>query len=1145
MGVYWATAAILLPYLVLAWFLGIWLHLQGSSLWILRGGLALLGILAAGTFFWFYRKAQSESNENGEETDAAAGAGDDTQDVDVLVQDAVRRLRGSSLGHGASLGKLPLVFLVGESGSAKTNTIVNSALDPELLSGQVYQDNQILPTRITNFWYTRQAVFADVAGGVLHDSKKWARLVRLLRPGRVSTALQRGQQAPRAVIVCFDCGRFLEERASETATATARQIGARLQQISQLLGISFPVYVLFTKIDRISFFSEYVRNFSKDESTQVLGATLPVRPVHSSGVYAEEETRRLEKAFDELFYSLSDRRMELLGREHEADKRPLVYEFPRELKKVRKILVNFLVDMARPSQLQVNPFLRGFYFSGVRPIVIDDVAVATPNEYAPPAEADAGATRIFSAGLRSPQPVAQRAVGSRKVPQWLFLSQFFNGVLLKDQVAFRTSGFSTRVSLLRRIALIATAAVGLLCVVFFFISFIENRALENEVINAAREVPTVHLSGGQLASASDLQHLERLRAVVGQLSGYDQDGPPWHMRWGLYVGDALYPEARRVYFQHFNEILFAQTQGNVVNALRNLKDKPGPDDVYEKPYSELKAYLITTSNPDKSTIEFLSPVLLSHWVGGRDVDPERTDLAHKQFDFYSGELPRNNPLPSQSDVHLVTQARTYLAQFQEIERYYRPLIAEADKHGPAISFNDQFKDSASVLVSGNRVRGAFTQPGADFMKQALRQPNRYISGEAWVLGPVAQQLDAAALEQKLSDRYTQDYLAEWRTVVQKAQVRNYTSLVDADVKLEKLTSPTSPILEFFWFVSQNTNVDLPAIKDTFQPAATVVPPGPPDKYRSPNNDPYISALSDLQAAISTLEKSPSVTDPNATKPVLEAAGKAHSAVTKLAGPFRVDPEGGIEKSVQQLLEEPITYAESLAGRASIEQVNGAGGKFCGQFASLSTKFPFNPNASEELSLPQLNQVLAPGTGTLWTFYSSTLAPLVVKTGSQYAPAPGGAIQVSPRFLGFFNRATALSDALYQPGATSPSFAFALQPLPSNLEGFVLKIGNSSLAASEPAKTFHWTGSNEDVLVTTKTGDPVETAQGTWAVFRFMINAHWTGNDLEWISQSNGKNVTLPNGKVKSFRYQLQVNGFNPLRPSELSGLHCVSQVAGH
>ena len=38
--------------------------------------------------------------------------------------------------------------------------------------------------------------------------------------------------------------------------------------------------------------------------------------------------------------------------------------------------MQFLVDLARPSHLGTNPFLRGFYFTGVRPVVVDDVAAA-------------------------------------------------------------------------------------------------------------------------------------------------------------------------------------------------------------------------------------------------------------------------------------------------------------------------------------------------------------------------------------------------------------------------------------------------------------------------------------------------------------------------------------------------------------------------------------------------------------------------------------------------------------------------------------------------------------------------------------------------------------------------------------------------
>ena len=38
----------------------------------------------------------------------------------------------------------------------------------------------------------------------------------------------------------------------------------------------------------------------------------------------------------------------------------------------------YLVELCRPSQITVGPFLRGFYFSGVRPIMVNEVAPAGP-----------------------------------------------------------------------------------------------------------------------------------------------------------------------------------------------------------------------------------------------------------------------------------------------------------------------------------------------------------------------------------------------------------------------------------------------------------------------------------------------------------------------------------------------------------------------------------------------------------------------------------------------------------------------------------------------------------------------------------------------------------------------------------------------
>ena len=51
---YWIAAIVLILWLVLAWFMASWLHLQGSSLWILRGALAFIGLLAFALVLWWF-----------------------------------------------------------------------------------------------------------------------------------------------------------------------------------------------------------------------------------------------------------------------------------------------------------------------------------------------------------------------------------------------------------------------------------------------------------------------------------------------------------------------------------------------------------------------------------------------------------------------------------------------------------------------------------------------------------------------------------------------------------------------------------------------------------------------------------------------------------------------------------------------------------------------------------------------------------------------------------------------------------------------------------------------------------------------------------------------------------------------------------
>jgi type VI secretion system protein ImpL len=1139
MSVYWITGGILLAYLVLVWFIGTWMNLQGSHLWILRGGLAFLGLVAAGIFLWFHRK-KTAATSGADGSDPSGNA-----EIDLVVHEAVRRLRSSTLGRSATLGKLPVVFLLGESGSTKTTTIIHSALDPELVSGHVYQDNNILPTRISNIWYTREAIFVDPAGDLLGQPSRWRRLVKLLRPGRFSTAMGKGRQAPRAAIVCFDCSSFLQPGASESTLSAARKLATRLQEISQLLSISFPVYVLFTKLDKVSFFQEFARGFSKEEASEVLGATLPVRSL-ATGVYAEEETKRLTKAFDELFYSLAGRRLDLLAQENEIDKLPGIYEFPRELRKLRTLLVQFLVDLARPSQLSVNPFLRGFYFSGVRPVLVDDVVPASPQVQASEAAFDAGATRIFGGVSQAARAIPTRSARSRKVPKWVFLTRLFNDVIVKDRVALAASGLSARVNLLRRIALGFVVLVAVVCMIGFIVSFIGNHSLESNVRAATDDLRTVQSVSNQPPSLADLQKLDRLRQELGTLSSYQRNGLPVRFRWGLYVGDQIYPDTRRIYFDYFHQLLFADTQASLLKSLRAVPGKPGQNDSYDKTYKELKAYLITTSNNDKSTKEFLSPVLADHWMAGREIDSDRQSLAKRQFDFYSTQLATANPFSSANETTVVDKARNYLLQFGGIDRFYSPLVAEASRRNPTVSFNEEFPDSKGVVASNYTVRGAFTRGGFEFMQTAMRDPSHYIHGEEWVLGKTtASELDQSTLQQRLTQRYYEEFIAEWLKVLQTSRVEGYRDLNDADKKLEKLTNPSSPLLELFWFISNNTNVDVADVRKHFQSVQVVEPPGARGQYEMPANKSYIDALAALHSNVDNLLQSPTGQNEVLTNQTLASEGNAELSVTQVMGGVQVDQSFHTESYVHHLLEEPITNLKPVLTQGPKDALNQAGKAFCNQFAQIAGKYPFNSRSTEDLPIDQLNTIFAPKTGALWTLYEK-LAPYLAKQGSQYEPITGGTVKLSLDFVHFFNRAASFSQAMYPSGSPPPKFSYTLTEMPSNVEGLVLKIGAETLSGTGQRKTFSWTGDPESVQVTTKTGEVLNSYSGAWSVFKFVSDGRPQASgsmNLEWIQESNGHPIILPNDKQKSYNYQLEVNGYNPFRPSELSGMHCVPQVA--
>ncbi len=1162
------AAAVLLLFLVAMLVLDRTLVLDDVTRWGMRIGFVLLGLIAAGAIVWYLRPQDEEP---------AIDPGDD---VLMVIGGARAKLPRRSFANR------PVVLVIGPEGGTKTTLVARSGSDPELLAGDAVMKQGEAPASTTtaNVWAIQQSILVELAGSLLSDGPRWTKVVRALRAPRMAAAVGQGEAASRAAVVCVPCDLFYAGGNGQQLAALGVALRQRLAEASRELGLAMPVYVVFTKMDRVPHFEPWIGALTKDELRAPLGATLPLDPAANTANFAERLTPRIDAAFRQIVQVISARRAELLGREATLDRRYGAYELPRELGKLAPSIAAFLVELCRPTQLGSSPQLRGFYFVGARPVVVSDVAQAAAVRAAPEASS-ANATMMFRQAMQPAAASAPLAAAptSRKVPEWVFLNTFLRDVVLADTGAQSIASGGVRVQRTRRVMLGATIAASVLLLLGVTASWLGNRALTARVADAARDVaalPVVKSAPGTIAfpSADALRRLDVLRAQLDTVRRYVNDGPPLRLRFGLWQGPALIDAARPVWYEGFRRQLFADGWGAMVDSLKALPEIPTTANDYGTTYGWLKGYLITTSSPDSSTAQFLAPVLLSSWQRGQATDADITALARRQFEFYASELPAFNPFPVAANAAIVTQARDFLGRFTGGEQIYRNMISDADKAVPATPI----PQAPGLLTTTPEVEGAFSTKGAAFMAEAFRNSDRYFQGETWVVGDAtaSRAVDRDAVIATLRGRYHDDYVKAWRGVVQSVSIARPSTVKDAAQKLEVLSSAQSPILQVLRITAVNTAVDS-AMRATFQPVHAVTPPEVVDKFVSDKNQPYMDGLLGLQAALGQVGNMPAPVDTASAVAMAQAAQlaagdvtKARLAEKKVAQTFTLTPDAApLASAVDNLLVAPITGAEAVlrtaasmkpptkrvvaAAPAPAAPAAGGGGgvnvavilnergrALCGQMNPILAKFPFSPDAASEASIAEVTALLAPGTGALWAFQQERLAPYLDKQGGKWAAKPVGNVALSASFVEFFNRAAQISSALFPDNAPTPTLRWMASGITSAQTPIItLKHGGreARFDAKTPRNEIVWpaeSGREAKLEAQFKKNKPVVVASGTgeWALFRLVAQAaRFDGaGHAEW-------NATGKDAQPVVVEFDAP-GGMPVLKRGWLGGMTCVAQV---
>jgi type VI secretion system protein ImpL len=908
--------------------------------------------------------------------------GDDSfsQELGSLVAEADRRLAGAlpvnARGETPTVATLPLYLVIGGEGAGKTSAIVNSGLEPRLLAGEASREGTIVPTRLCNLWYAEGAVFADLSGRVLmQEPENWERALRVFsQPFRIPRWKQmllgrRSHLNLKGLVLVSDIGQFVRANEPQRIAAFARTLSDRLQTAGAVFRREFPVYVVFGKCDGVHYFGEFFAHLSEPEGRRLLGATLPMIRLRNdtADIYANHAGKRLTEHFNRLYMALAEKRLVFLAREDDAAKKSNAYEFPRELKKLRGEVVQFLLDVFRPNPLHPGPRLRGFYLAGQRWVArnLEPAAEGTVAGFTvAPKRADA--TIFFGSKPEAqPAPGGLRPAGvAGAIPKWMFLADLFHNVVLKDRAGNVTPRTSAREQEYRNFVLAGAGGLLLVLCLLWANAWRNNRDLLNTVQTAVDSVHTYQSQAN--ADAESVADLDSLRGPLVTLLGYERRGAPLSYRWGLYSGHEMTTALDSLYFDRFRKIFLDPLLTSMTSRFLGLEPTdPGKDDVY----SLLKSYRMITSGACKVDAEFLTSSLLPVWLSGIPLAPlETSAVSDRQMQFFVSELSIQNPYEHSlaENGKAVAQAQLYLRELHGPDKILRALVEQLnhDKQGDMLS--SYAPNYGAVLTGPNNVDAAYTRAGWDAMMESIRTHKLASAGETCVVGTQSAIKDLAVdaeTEREVQDLYVKDYIQRWKSFLAAHHVEPFGSASDAAERLSILADNNrSPLLGLVYMAAHNTDLasaqsgdsavtkaieqtkesvskrikdvlgnsskdagssisalkssPAPSGKDVvreFGPVRAVVDPANSEKWLNSANQPYVQALAELGNSLGAM---PARIDPKepmhqqardrAIK-ALEAAKAADHAL----GSTIPNTTSGVDVNLKALLLEPITHAEKV------------------------------------------------------------------------------------------------------------------------------------------------------------------------------------------------------------------------------------------
>ena len=966
---------------------------------------------------------------------------DELQLINQQMKESIQLIRKSKLGDrkgNAALYELPWYMVIGNPAVGKSSAIYHSGLKfPFEQSHQKMVSSSLSGTRNCDWFFSTEGVLLDTAGRYsvyAEDHSEWLGFLGLLKKSR--------PKAPINGLIVIVSIAELVSQSPEKSIKLAKNLRARIQDLTERLEIFAPVYLVFSKMDLIAGFTDFFECYEVSEFNQVWGATLKY-----DSNSANSAVELFEQHYSILYDGLKEVSTTHLSRRHSQNISPSVMTFPLEFKSLKPALKTFIGTLFEENPYQFKPVFRGFYFTSA----LQEGKIESPMT-----------EQIAQDFLLSRSLNIENSISTNSISQnhGYFLKGLFSEVILKDKNLVKQH-ISPERKRQRNLAFIA-ALLGMSIILSLWVwSYRNNQQLIADVQADLDKIVRLEKQPEKELS-TQLNALLILQDRIQQLDQFDEDRPI-KFSFGLYQGHELRDKLKVEYLKGVKQIVLQPTQQNIAQYLQRVKSNEATlkanrtnveikqtarNEQYLEPsetnpqdaYNALKAYLMM-SNPQFMDSSHLSDQVTRFWRSWLDTNRGqmlRGEMVQKaeQILSYSMMLTNDRNFPFlESDTLLVDQTRQVLLSMIRSmparDRVYNEIKMRAAVRYPAVTVKQLVgANSQNTLLGSYALPGIFTYKAwSEYVEKAIDvAANRPTDSKDWVLNSTqSDDLTFSGspeqIRKQLTALYQQEYIAEWHKFLNgihyakphdfKQQAKNIDTLGEPENTpirsiinhIAKETSWDNPVVQaelaapqtgfVAWFKRKFlSNDDAHIAQQASNQAQTVISKEfsmfyqmvrkRDDQQNKSLLDEYMQSLAQVRSKFNDLKSAGDI-GPSAMTLVKQTINDQNSVFNATQKIVDEKMSVGLNELDQQILQKllmvPLTQAFNSLLIPAQDELNNLWGLQVNQpfTANLSQKYPFNSSASLQATSNEISQIFG-GNGSIARFVKDHLDPLVIRRG---------------------------------------------------------------------------------------------------------------------------------------------------------------------